>query len=368
MDQPYILAPQHVKIGFDVHPVYNGLHSIREVNDVEQLSGLGEWVSRTAAQLSPDELTTNVLVFDAFYPLIYTSEFIRHDQPSLVAFIEDIAALDPVYLRDQSVRVLIDLRHKYPHHWVGVPSFTAEMMLSDHALFNQAMGKIMDCEEPASDAHVQQAYRWYNEPEMAQTAIVAHLRMMWEAHLKTEWERVLPMLEESVTAYRQVGFADMSVVDAIRAVTGRDLTGKLEAKDENVSHVRFIPNAHIGPYIGRLPDKDVLWLIFGARLPRESRITSPALSRSELLVRLNALADDVRLRILELLTKHEEMCAQDIIEQLGLSQSSVSRHLSQLSATGYLIERRRDVNKCYSLNPERINDTARALTQFLSRG
>lgn len=368
MDQPYILAPQHVKIGFDLHPVYNGLQSIREVNDLERLSGLGEWVSRTAQQLSPDELTTNVLIFDAFYPLIYTSEFIRHDQPSLVAFIDDVAALDPVYLRDQSVRVLTDLRHKYPHLWTEVPPFTAQALLGDHELFNKVMGNIMECEAPGSDARVQAAYVWYNEPEMAQTAIVSHLRMMWEHHLKAEWDHVLPMLQESLAAYRQVGIPDMSVVDAIRAVTGRDLTGKLEAKDENVSYVHFIPNAHIGPYIGRLPDKDVLWLIFGARLPRESRIASPALSRSELLVRLNALADDVRLRILELLTKHDEMCAQDIIEQLGLSQSSVSRHLSQLSATGYLIERRRDVNKCYSLNPERIGDTARALTQFLSRG
>jgi ArsR family transcriptional regulator len=68
---------------------------------------------------------------------------------------------------------------------------------------------------------------------------------------------------------------------------------------------------------------------------------------------MNALADDTRLRILEILTKHDELCAQDIIEELGLSQSSVSRHLSQLSATGFLVERRRDVNKCYSLNVDR---------------
>jgi DNA-binding transcriptional ArsR family regulator len=105
--------------------------------------------------------------------------------------------------------------------------------------------------------------------------------------------------------------------------------------------------------------------MFGARLPAGARVQSPALSRSELLVRLNALADDTRLEILELMTKHEELCAQDIITLLNLSQSSASRHLRQLSATGYLIERRRDVAKCYSLNLDRVEDTLQALRRFM---
>jgi len=93
---------------------------------------------------------------------------------------------------------------------------------------------------------------------------------------------------------------------------------------------------------------------------------SSALSRSELLVRINGLADDTRLRILQLLVQEGELCAQDIITRLGVSQSSMSRHLSQLRATGYLTERRREVSKCYSLNTERIDDTLRALSHFLN--
>ena len=53
--------------------------------------------------------------------------------------------------------------------------------------------------------------------------------------------------------------------------------------------------------------------------------------------------------------------------QLDLNQSAASRHLRQLSAAGYITERRRDVAKCYSLNRERINDTFRALDRFLTR-
>jgi ArsR family transcriptional regulator len=94
---------------------------------------------------------------------------------------------------------------------------------------------------------------------------------------------------------------------------------------------------------------------------------SSALSRSDLLVRLSALTDDTRLRMLALLSQHDELCAQDIMVQLDLSQSAASRHLRQLSATGYITERRRDAAKCYSLNRERVDDTFRALDQFLAR-
>jgi ArsR family transcriptional regulator len=82
---------------------------------------------------------------------------------------------------------------------------------------------------------------------------------------------------------------------------------------------------------------------------------------------LSALGDDTRLTILELLTHHNELCAQDIMNMLDLSQSSASRHLRQLTATGYLIERRREIAKCYSLNDERVEDTLRALKQFLRK-
>ena len=147
-------------------------------------------------------------------------------------------------------------------------------------------------------------------------------------------------------------------------MTGRDFRG---IWDEWGKELIFVPSPHIGPYVTRFDaEKNVMSrIIFGARLPEGARVSSPALSRSELLVRLSGLADDTRLQILELLTTHDELCAQDVIEMLDLSQSAASRHLRQLTATGYLVERRREVAKCYSLNPQRVDDTLRALKRFL---
>ena len=82
-------------------------------------------------------------------------------------------------------------------------------------------------------------------------------------------------------------------------------------------------------------------------------------------MRLSALADDTRLHILKLVSEKGEQRSQDIMEHLELSQSASSRHLKQLSATGYLIERRCNGAKCYELNAERIEDTLQALGNYL---
>jgi ArsR family transcriptional regulator len=175
------------------------------------------------------------------------------------------------------------------------------------------------------------------------------------------------MLQEAVDAFQKIDYSNLTAYEAIRAVTGRDMTGKLDNKVGRIEKLVFVPTAHIGPYIGKLLREDTLYVLFGARLPRGVQSSSSELSRAELLIRLNALSDETRLRILELLTQHDELCAQDFVERIGLSQPTISRHLSQLSATGYIVERRRDVAKCYSLNSERMTDTLRALKNFLSR-
>jgi DNA-binding transcriptional ArsR family regulator len=53
------------------------------------------------------------------------------------------------------------------------------------------------------------------------------------------------------------------------------------------------------------------------------------------------------------------------MEEVGLSQPSVSRYLSQLTATGYLQERRVNGSKAYALNRDRIEKTLKAVHKFL---
>ncbi len=61
-----------------------------------------------------------------------------------------------------------------------------------------------------------------------------------------------------------------------------------------------------------------------------------------------ALADDTRLRILNLLSQGE-LCVCDIMTILGVGQSKVSRHLACLRHAGLVNDRRKGVWMHYSL-------------------
>ena len=61
---------------------------------------------------------------------------------------------------------------------------------------------------------------------------------------------------------------------------------------------------------------------------------------------LKAIAHPLRLKILCLLGATTEVSVQDIVEQVGTSQSNISQHLSILRDKGILMSRK-DANKVY---------------------
>jgi DNA-binding transcriptional ArsR family regulator len=225
--------------------------------------------------------------------------------------------------------------------------------------------------ERFDESHIEEAlesvaYRYAGDPIAMQSLIVGHLRYMWEKYLEPEWQIERQLLLSSVNAFQQIDLNAMDPLEAARLVTGQDLEDEkwkpfIERSDEIV----FVPSAHIGPFLWRWGYQRKSYLMFGARQPAGMLHDAPDLSRAEIIVRLTALADDSRLRILRYLAENGEQRAQEIIQRLELSQSAVSRHLQQLTATGYISERRCDGGKCYRLNSERITDTLNAIGVYL---
>lgn len=354
-DQAFVLAPPTVTVGFALEPVQNLINSLSLLNQVETRSGLGEWVERTITTLSEERRLKNAIVLEVMWS-VCLSEIAAPDFPSYRAA---LAAKTPAQMRAEAVEMLSKkMNFSDP-----------EALLADKSLYMETIEKTIGAHwaekgEVFPLATFEAAFAWFQDPALMKAEILEHLDYMWLHHLEPEWKRVLPMLQESIDAFSQVDFSGQTALQAARVVTGRNLQGVWEELD-HAERVIFVPSAHIGPYVSMYTRSDDLYVVYRARVPEGAKTRSPALSRSELLVRLNALADETRLVILELLTEREELCAQDIITLLNLSQSSASRHLRQLTATGYLVERRRDVAKCYSLNPDRITDTIVALKYFL---
>lgn len=363
MDNDFVLAPALVNVRFDLQPAANALQSLRLLNDLERLSGMHDWVTRTGTALSPERLYKNKLIFGAFEPALCIMEH-RHDNfPALLDFVERQKPESLITAMDEELDYMFT---HYPEHMARVDKrVTMTELLRDRGQYIDFMNKIEDC---TSDVMWGDAFDIAQNPADMQRYLVEHLRYMWDNHLRAEWEHQLPMLNESISAFSRLDFSDKTAIEAARIVTNRDMRDLLEKKIVTSETVTFVPSLHLGPYVSVHSEAGALSIFFGARLPRGAQSTAISeFSRAELLMRLNALADDTRLQILELLTQNDEMCAQDIIERLDVSQSTISRHLSQLRATGYIIERRREVSKCYSLNTDRVVDTLRALTNFLSR-
>ncbi len=360
--QSVITAPPVAQIQVSPEPAQNMVHSLILLTQAEELLGLADWVYRTSLALSPEERKRNQLVVIGLHFAMAP----ERSYPSFLAYIDHLAAMEPVRLRDKMMAV-------YNRMPCCQMEESADSLSVDAALDNvdNYLRFLNERFPPESiDTEIESlAYTYAIDPPKMQTLMVTHMRAMWDRYLAVEWERVQPMVQSAVDAFRQVDFSQMSKLEAARLIVGENLDVEhWRDKVEQAEQLLFVPNPHVGPYLGHFMRADTLGIIFGARLPKGVQIDAPDLSRNEILVRLSALSDDTRLRILKFIAENGEQRSQDIMEQLELSQSASSRHLKQLSATGYLQERRCAGAKCYSLNAERIQDTLQAIENFLVTG
>ena len=68
-----------------------------------------------------------------------------------------------------------------------------------------------------------------------------------------------------------------------------------------------------------------------------------------------ALSHPARIQIIRLLLSEKTCIGGDIVDVLGLAQSTVSEHLRILKASGVIIGEITHPRVCYSLNPLRLN-------------
>lgn len=357
-----LTLPSRARISTRLEPVLNVLHSLLLLTKVEDVSGFGDWVIRTAQAMTPGERRLNNLVMIGFHHAVMP----QRSWESFPAYLKHLQATSPVALRDKM------LDHYARKPWWGktdsigmVPALDKRAALKSADAYLDFLRQIFGAEKVDVDIETQ-AFKYVSNPPAMKKLIVTHLRTMWKKYLAPEWDRVTPMLQDAVKAFALGDFSKMSRPDAYRWVTGHDLDDdKWKKPFEEAEQIVFVPSAHVGPYTGRFQVGSTLWIIFGARVPEGAKAVAPSLNRADVLVRLSALTDDSRLRILKYIAEQGEVRSQDIIQTLGSSQPAVSRHLMQLVATGYLSERRCEGAKCYALNRARIEETLHALSAFL---
>jgi len=357
IEQP-VREAHHISL----EPVRNAIASMMLLVKEHEMPGTGNWVSQTREKLTAGELLRNKLVIIGFFHAILPD----NDFTSFPDFLNDLEKQDPVVVRDKMLNA-------YAEICIGCDEELKAVVVDWNKVLSSPETYVSFLKERFGEKWVEadletQAYQYVINPPAMQKLIVDYLRWFWDEHLSQEWARTEPLLRESVKAFQNANLDNMNRLEMARYITGQDLDeeswGQMLAKAERIV---FIPNPHIGPYVTRIQFKHALGVIFGARQPEDARVRIPELDRAEIVARMSALADDTRLRILQMIAENGEMRSQDIIEAVGLSQPSVSRYLTQLTVTGFLHERRVSGAKVYTLNRDRIEKTLNAVSKFLLR-
>ncbi|MCJ7717415.1 MAG: ArsR family transcriptional regulator [Anaerolineales bacterium] len=354
-----IVMPEVSTVEVRLDSVQTIIQSMVLMGRSEELSGLSSWIYETTNALSPEQKATHNLVLIGFHYAVLPTRLWK-DFPTYLAHLEKS---NPISLRDNVLDFYISFD---PCDGANKQiEATRESLLADADFFLDYLRTKFG--EDSIDPKLEgKAHQLLNDPGQMQQVIVSHLKFMWGEFFQAEWERNTPMLTDAVMAFEEIDYRRMSREETAKYITGKDFNEeKWDINSEEINQLIFVPSAHIGPYLGRFQYKNALGVVFGARLPENTKIHAPDLSRNEINIRLSALADDVRLHILKLIAEDGELRSQEIMERLELSQSAASRHLKQLTATGYLIERRCSGAKCYVLNAERIQNTLQAVAAFL---
>ncbi|MBS1258471.1 MAG: hypothetical protein MAG551_01530 [Candidatus Scalindua arabica] len=80
-----------------------------------------------------------------------------------------------------------------------------------------------------------------------------------------------------------------------------------------------------------------------------------------------ALAHPARIAIINFLIKHKECICSDVVNELPLSQSTVSQHLKELKDIGLIKGDIDGPRVCYCIDLKKWNEAQKAISSFLSQ-
>lgn len=78
---------------------------------------------------------------------------------------------------------------------------------------------------------------------------------------------------------------------------------------------------------------------------------------------LKTIAHPLRIAVIDLLTRNEKLCVNDICERLDSEQSLTSHHLSNMKLKGILNSEREGKNIFYSLKLKEVNEVIKCMSR-----
>lgn len=339
-------------------------------------SGLDPWLIATRRSL-PRQLQEDLDLLHGFSGrlLYYMEEPVMWFEPlredrrdaSIDDLLDYLDGLEPVTFRDMAVHA-IDRVHRDLGTGLVAPANGDEVAWRRYI------------EPGLTTADADEVVALMLEPETLKTRTARLIQGVWSSVYKDEFLSRRDSLAEAERAARVVAGRGFGM--AFADLTGNRLPATLAAGLNNVASVTFCPSAHLGEFVSYITYPPELVVFFSAQHVTgteivhdldpseldggqdevyEGRDVDP-LSGEDLLESIRAMGDANRLRILDLLGTGE-LYAQEIVGRLGIAQSAVSRHLSQLERAGLVrVEPRRGM-KYYAIDRGRMQMLAESIRE-----
>ena len=366
--EPELLSPDTLGgASVALEPAHNVLASMQLLNRCCDRPPTTAWVEKMLREL-PDEVLKRVdLVFEG---LAYATVPIR-SWPSFEEYLDDLRKTEPAELRDRVLRAYAQVPLLGEKRLKVLPDVADLSVSIDRKSILLSKDSFLDYlvqhygENKIHRSIEEEAYQYLIEPVRMRELLWKTMQQLWDEYLEQEWISNRDSLRTCIQAFEELEPARLTKMELARQVLGAEQAEHYRTWIEAKERVIFVPSRHVGPYNLKSLAGSNMWIIFGARLPKDTMMTSSELDRGEILLRVSALADETRLRILELVSREGELRSSVIMQSLGLSQSAASRHLNQLSANGFLRVRKHEGAKVYRINPERIDEVLKNLSHYL---
>ena len=349
-----IEGPSPLPTAFAVSLPHSLLSAISLMCAADEYEGLGEWLYQARARLAAEVFaeTCTVVRFPGQHHRFFGELAARLPRNSFDMnfdqFIQHLRAIPGVHYQLIALRALAR-GSTLPRKPVDLLELSGES--AEWAAFLRGIGSEVAPEVVAT---------LVRKDGEIKNRLLRAVERFWSDAYAEEFQATLPLLEQSVADHRAQS-TRAPFQETFTRTTGRLLPEAIAELLPKMAAVTFLPSCYVGPYVAYIRAGSQLLLFYNCR---STPGVATALDGASLYPPLKALSDETRLQILTLL-QDGELYAQEIVDQLDISQPAVSRHLNLMAAAGVLQIRREGNAKFYSVNRQtliRLADALRALS------
>lgn len=327
------------------------------------------------ARKLPDPVKEDLRILRTVFAhsVILRNYYIKHaediDQtwPEFISWWEGLREEQILDLIIFGIQEAIDYYYKFMEPIASVEKTLKGVDLGKEALKNDLNRKqaLIAVLQSWSVEEIHEVLPIYQDLAEVKTRIIHLIKGFWQFGFQEIWQKTQREIENWITRNQTLIHQSYGTnEEAIFKITGLYPATKEIEQINRAEFLTFIPVTNMGRLLTICELENHIFLMFEPAKKEETN--QPAdVQMNDVNLALEGLGDSTRLQIIHLLTRNKEMYAQQIVNELDINQSTVSRHLNQLYQAGLVTIRQEGNTKYFSINKETIKRVIQVLETFL---